>query len=659
MADPIKVKIGVHDKGLWDAGNNVEAEKNPFVSGLNINDAINKAKAKSGSELIVVDSAGNTSVHSLTVKDGFFGKENKTIDAKELNRGTNKSGYLKIDDNLANVFKGKSAFIVDKNNNVTYLGARVSTTTKDIELKDAEDYLNAPTKNKIDTAYQMATEAGNPKKIEVKLANNTLDKLNSDYSNTRDADNAVSLLRPGTTKALMESLITNLKSIDSIKNTETTALTNELKARTGKWKADLEQPTRRLTSADSAWNTAHSQEENKVAVAYKNAREAKMPGVYNLENSVSNAENSRNNAKSQMDSAIQDRVNAQGRLAGIERLPDEINSLRSRNNQLKSANDSLAIGLASHISQAKTEISIAISDKNRLIYDYQRQINTESAKPTKPANSGSNSGTGSVYDDPFAKPGNGNNGSVTDDPFAKPKPGNGNNGSVYDDPFANSNNYRNQGLIDTWNRQMSELKSDVSYLNSRASALDNLAYKLRYSNDLSQLSGYGYNLADTDRAVLNRYVGEYNSNETEMDNNNRAIRDKDNSYRNNINSARDAVANTTSDEAIARGNYSNAENRLAELANQLDTLKRNPLPDTNPKVKPFMDTYNKAVAHRESTIGENAPLTKELRTAQSVVDEINKSYSQDKQVLDGKINTSSASASDRAKKLIQETRTKL
>src|SRR5687768_4452881 len=102
MADPIKVKIGVHDKGVWDAGNNIQADKNPFASGLNINDAVNKAKTNQGSELIVVDASGNTSVHSLSVKDGFFSKENKAIDVKELKRDTNKKGYLTIDDNLAN-----------------------------------------------------------------------------------------------------------------------------------------------------------------------------------------------------------------------------------------------------------------------------------------------------------------------------------------------------------------------------------------------------------------------------------------------------------------------------------------------------------------------------------------------------------------------------
>jgi hypothetical protein len=668
MADPIKVKIGVHDKGFFDNGNNVEANKTALASGLNINDAINKAKSNSGSELIVVDSSGNASVHSLSVKDGFFGKENKTVDVKELTRGTNKNGYLKIDDNVANVFKAKSAFIVDKNNNVTYLGARVSTTTKEIELKDAEDYLNAPNKNKVDTAYVMGAEAGNTKRIETKLASNSLDQLSANYSNTKDADNAVSLLKPGTTKAVMESLLTNLKSIDSTKNTETAALTGELKARTAKYQSDLEAPTKRADKADAAWNTAHSQEENKVAVAYRNAREAKMPGVYNLENSVSNAEGSRNNAKSEMDSAISNRVSAQGTLAAVERVPGEAEALRNRNLQLKSHIDSLSINLVSYVGQTKSEISSAIYDKNRLINDTQRQVNNEYAKPVKPANSGTGSvtddpfakpstgHTGSVTDDPFAKPGSGKTGSVTDDPFAKPgnKPG-----SVYDDPFANSNNYRNQGLIDTWNRQISDLKSDVSDLNSRANSLDNLAYKLRYTNDLSQLSSYGYNLTSTDRIVLNRYVSEYNSGVTEIQNNNSAIRDKDNYYRNNINPARNAVANASSNEEVARSNYATAENKLAQLAGQLDNLKSNPLPDTNPKVKPFMDTYNKAVANREATVGENAPLTKEVNASHAVVNSINSSYNQDKHALEGKINNSSSSAADQAAKMIQAARAKI
>jgi hypothetical protein len=657
MADPIKVKIGVHDKGFWDNANNVEASKSPLASGLNISDAVNKAKANSGSELIVVDASGNASVHSLSVKDGVWGKENKTIDIKELKRGANKNGYLNIDDNVANIFKAKSAFIVDKNNNVTYLGARASTTNKEVELKDAEEYLSAPNKNKVDTAYLMASEAGDTRRVEVKLANNSLDKLNEDYRNTKDADYSTGLLKPGNTKAQMEKLLTSLKSIDSNRTAETTALSNELKVRTDKWKTDLDAPAKRLDKANNAWNTAHNQEERKVEDAFKNAREAKMPGVYSLENSVSNADDARNNAKSQMDTAIQNRVEAQGRLANVEKLPDEINNLRNRDLQLKSRNGSLALELATHISQSRSEISSAIIDKNRLINDYQRQISTESAKPVKPANTGSNSGTGSVTDDPFAKPNSGKTGSVYDDPFAKP--GNGHSGSVYDDPFANSNNYRNQGMIDTWNSQMNDLRSDVSSLNYRLQGLDNLANRLRYNNDISQLSVYNYNLSDTDKLVVNRYVNEYNSNETEINNNEYSIRDKDNSYRNNIGSARNSLANATSNEAVARENYSTSENRLAQLETQLDTLKKNPLPDNNPKVKPFVDTYNKALAHREETVGENAPLTKEQRSAQSVVDNINGIYNKDKQVLEGKINTSNASASDTARKMIQETRAKL
>ena len=45
MTDPIGVKIGMHDKGFWDNGNNVMADKTPFASGLNVNDAVSKAKS--------------------------------------------------------------------------------------------------------------------------------------------------------------------------------------------------------------------------------------------------------------------------------------------------------------------------------------------------------------------------------------------------------------------------------------------------------------------------------------------------------------------------------------------------------------------------------------------------------------------------------------
>ncbi|MGV2481876.1 UNVERIFIED_CONTAM: hypothetical protein IGO34_34340, partial [Salmonella enterica subsp. enterica serovar Weltevreden] len=57
--------IGSHDKGIWDASNPINANKTPSASGLNVQEALDKAKQSKGADLVVVKSDGKASVHPL------------------------------------------------------------------------------------------------------------------------------------------------------------------------------------------------------------------------------------------------------------------------------------------------------------------------------------------------------------------------------------------------------------------------------------------------------------------------------------------------------------------------------------------------------------------------------------------------------------------
>ena len=121
----IGFKIGGHDTGFWDNENEVMANKKPFIEGVNVNEAIKKAKQQPGAELVIVDKAGNAKAHSLSIEDSMI-QENKTIKINELSRDSNPQKKLDktpltVINFVAQEFSGDAAFLVDNNNNVTYL----------------------------------------------------------------------------------------------------------------------------------------------------------------------------------------------------------------------------------------------------------------------------------------------------------------------------------------------------------------------------------------------------------------------------------------------------------------------------------------------------------------------------------------------------------
>lgn len=631
MPDDI-IKVGYHDKGLWDAANKINADKKPIAQNVNINDAIAKAKANKGAELILVDDSGNAKVHSLKMEDSLV-KENKTIDNKELFRGKTKLP-LNINDNIASAFNSRAAFLVDEKNNITYLGDKVKQTNAETILKDAERFVSAPNKNKVDAAYTMAKEAGNEKKIEVRLANNLLDDLSANYKNTTPADNAVSFLKPGDVKTKMESLLTNLKSVDKVNNNETNELKSQLNTRTEKYQKEIAEPAKRLNKANTAWNTAANQEEQKVQSAFHNLRESKMPGIYRLEDNLSLAESERDGAKSDMNNSIQNRVNIQSNVEELERIPGEIESLKNRNRNLVQENRGMATALISYLSLTRSQISSELSSKKSESRRLDIDLSAERSKPSRPVGGGSGN---SVTDDPFSK-----KNSVTDDPFSS--------GSV---------NYRDDSKISRLESEIRSLNSEIRDLDSRESSLSSLSFRVAVDTDISTLSTFFMDLSYTDRVAINRYSDEYERNKREISQNNNTIREKDSTYDNNINSARNSLSNAISNEERAKSNYSNSEARVAQLSNELAQLKANPIEDTNAKVLPNFNTHKKSLENQEKTVGENAPLTKEKRTAQSVVDEINKNYNTDKSGFESRIRDSAGSANNKAQDLIKDTRNKL
>jgi hypothetical protein len=199
--------------------------------------------------------------------------------------------------------------------------------------------------------------------VEVKLANYVLDDLKANYRDTTPADQSVGQLRTGEVKTKMEKVIADLKSIDKIRADETATFKSKLKTRTDSYEKELDKPAKRLSKANYEWSTASNQEQGKVDNAAYNLREARFPGVYNLEDAVSKAETAKTNAKNSMDTAINARVSAQSTLTDIENIPNEINSLKDNNNSLKSQNSSLFTQAVTYLATTKLSLAIDISSK--------------------------------------------------------------------------------------------------------------------------------------------------------------------------------------------------------------------------------------------------------------------------------------------------------
>ncbi|MBT9548299.1 MAG: hypothetical protein IV090_23105 [Candidatus Sericytochromatia bacterium] len=617
------IKVGSHDKGFWDPNNPIKADKKPLASGLSVDQALETAKKHEGAELVVVNADGKASVHSLSVEDGFW-SENKQVLISELDRDPNVKQNsaktpLAIDNNISQAFSGKGAFLVDAKNQSTYLGDDVDQTTPAVKLKDAESYLNNPTQAKVDAAYAIAKDAGNERHIDKKLSGQVLDDLQRDYRQSAPAEQKVALLKPGEAKTKMQGLIGELKTVAGQESTRVGELRSQLQTRTDKWQADLQEPTKKRDVALDAWNTNNNRETKLVTTAAYNLREARFPNVHSLEDTIDNARSHRGQMKSQLENATSNRIQAQNKVNELERLPGEAEGHLQQARQLESDNRGMYVHIQTYTTLTLSQVSSERRSSEREYNRASTDLDFERAKPTKPSSPPPSSGNGSP------------NGV---DPF---KPGGGSGSPYGTDPFADSNKYRDSYKIDQLETQVSRLGREVRDLKDRESSLESINLRLAFTKDIDQLSLLFYNLDPIDRMALSQYKDRKDSNERSIASHQRTANDLQSRYNYEINGANRNLSEATSSEEGARGRYSQAEGRVAGLEQNHRDLMANPRPDNHAEVKPFFTAHQKAVEHKEATVGAKAPLTVTRDKTQAVVDEINQVYRGDKGSLDGQI----------------------
>lgn len=650
--------IGNHDKGMWDAANPIKANKTPSASNLSVDQAIEKAKQTPGADLVVVKSDGKASVHALSVEDSFW-DEGKKVLINELDRDPNKKQDmgktpLAIDNNIASAFSGQGAFLVDEQNKTTYLGDDVDQTTASIKLQDADKFLSNPTKDKVDAAYAIARDAGNERNVDKTIARQGLDKLQQNYRAGDEVGRDVALLKTGETKTKMEGLIGELKGLAGQESQRVAELRGQLSDRAGKYQADLKEPTQKLNAANKAWDQANAQETQAVNKTAYNLREARMPGVYQLEDRLDDAKGQSAQAKRYLDGAIENRVQAQGRVNDLERLPGEAESHRAEARRLESENRGMHMQIKTYVATAQSQVESERRELDRSIMRNDSDLTVERSRPTQPSGgggshtsdpfAGGNNGGGSHTSDPFAGGNKPSGGGVTTDPFAGGNKPSG--GAHTTDPFAGGNGggqsappggWRNESRIGELERNGSRLRRERDDLRGRESSLESLSSRLMFTQDIDQLSLYFMNLDPVDRVVMNGYKERHDANERNINQQNRSANEKQNTYNNQIGNARSTLARATSDEESNRSNFAQAEGRVGALKGQLNDLTSNPRPDNHPEVKPSYTAHQKAVEHKEATVGEKAPLTVTRDKAQTVVNDINGIYASDKRELESNI----------------------
>jgi hypothetical protein len=218
--EPAKIQIGNHDKGISELENKVYAEKNPVEKDLPIDEAIEKAKASPGAELIVTNlKTGKASVHKIFMEDAAA--EGKSINVSELAKDeANQSAEhpLLINANVAGSFYGDSAFLVDEKNNISLLVNDPDTSAERTKLGEAGKYIEFPTspeKKKI--ALELVKEAGFPDSIEKVLLRNIVNAVSNfnpgDY-NHGEMLVSIAALNPGPEKTKLAELANKLNKLN-------------------------------------------------------------------------------------------------------------------------------------------------------------------------------------------------------------------------------------------------------------------------------------------------------------------------------------------------------------------------------------------------------------------------------------------------------------
>jgi hypothetical protein len=657
------IKLGSHDKGFWDPSNTVKAAKKPLAEDLEIEQALETAKQHDGAELVVINARGKASVHSLFVEDALW-KENKQVLISELDRDpapkqNQAQTPLAIDDHVSQAFGGEGAFLVDARNQTTYLGADVDQTTAAVKLKDAEAYLHNPTPDRVNAAYAIAKDAGQERHVDQKLSAQVLDDLQRDYRQSAPAEQKIDLLKSGEAKTQVKNLLTELKTIAGQESTRVAELNQQLQARTATWQTELQSATPQRDAAQEAWNTQNQRETQAVSTAAQALREARFPGAQKLEKTRSEAQKQRSQTKSQLESATAQRLEAQKRVNKLERLPGEAEGRLQQARQLESENRGMYFQIQNYTTLTLSRVS---AERRSTEQEYSRantDLELERNKPPRPSSSTPNSGGSSPNGvDPF-KPGSGGGSPNGVDPFnpgSGSSDGNSSSSPNGVDPFADANKYRDYNKINRLETRVSQLRRELRDLKERESSLESVNQRLAYTRDIDQLSLFFYDLDPLDRMALSQYKDRKDNNERAIAGHQRAARELQARYENETPGANRQLSAATSEEEGARGRYSQAENRLASLEQEQRDLLNNPRPDSHAEVQPFYSAHQQAQAHKEATVGAQAPLTLKRAQTQQAVDQLNRVYRSDQDSLNSQIIRVKQTLADEARHKIETTR---
>jgi len=668
------INVGTYGTGAikhWD----VKADKNAVAGNQKADDAVNTAKAHSGAEVVTIDGAGNASAHSLSLAQGTFFHPPKsgTLTADNLTVSTDRSKNdgkpLAIAPDIAGKLGGQNALIVDEKNQVAYVGSDKNGA--------ADAYLNAPDTKKVAAAYAIA---GNDDHVNKKMAANVIGALNQDFrSNLTNADHDISLLKGGPVKDKVKGLISDLGNLDNKArdlDSQIVAPKERLGVATNNWNNANNDENGKINSAkenlrENKFPGIH-QAEGELGVA-KNALQNANSGQDQIQTKVNQAQ-ARVNALDQIPNQINGLKQQADQLKvnNAELLTSFNLALVQKKGDLIWTSEDLVKRASSLESQARAEGKKPVAPAPSPNPPSGGGSNTaDPFSGTKPATGGSNTAdpfsgskttttTGkSNTADPFSgtKPSGGT--SNTADPFSGTKPSGGGN-SVTADPFSNNSNagsFRDQSKIDRLQGAANQLRNDAKDLRVRADRIDQLFTVVNISRNLGSdavitavqnmdhTSNYGYKgysdlfsntdfgptykgytffNADTNDklAIWNNYIQPTKDNNSAIYNKGQQAIGLQNKYSNehpqavqDLNGAQDALKN-------ASGSVGYATAQVQQKQGGVDQINNNPQPDSSPKVKAAQKNLDKAVDHKESVVGENAPLTVEKNSASKAFNDL-------------------------------------
>ena len=687
----------------------LKVEKGAVAGNQKASDAVTTAKNNKGAEIISIDAEGNAQVHKASIKEGTFTKPKATasglitVDNLSTTSKTDKTKPLAIDANIASVFGAKVAILSDEKSGTTVIGQNKQTV--------AAEYLSNPTAKKVDAAYIVA---GDDNFVNKKLSSNVTNQLSANYRNLPSASSAVSLLKDGQAKTAMTGLIAELNILDK----STTGLEGQVKDRNAKYNTDIAKPQERLNNANQAWSKANDNESSKVDQASEALRETQFPGVHDTEKALGNAKQMVSDGKGYLQNAVANTSKAEGEVNRLENLKERGQALGIENKQLANDNRQIGNNMLSYMSSRADQLNNFKMTLNSKADYFDSLANQEARKQPAPSGAVTNDpfasggsqpkpSTGGVNSDPFAGGGNQpkpSTGGVNSDPFAgggKPKPATGgvnsdpfagggsqpkpSTGGINSDPFAGggskpAGDFRNDGLLQEYKTKARETRGDAMTIDMRVKGLNQAINAARTSGidsnsfvraveslDGGKYNSYEYVFDSKDRdyfsdpssdksVIKNNFLSPIAQNLDKIDRNNNTIRNSANEYNGNIGNANKNLQDAKVAESQASGNLAGAQSSVTQYTSELQRINgRPPQPDSNPDVKAAKTALDKTVKHKDATVGDNAPLTKEKTTSQGVVDQINGDFKKDISDLNSKISDNSNSAQQKinaAKKTI-------